>query len=440
MTITYYHHDGTASDPWIPIYYTYSDPSTGFHLPVTQIYSDTTSKIIYIKTQACPNRQTNNGGSSVVILYDSLNAKQIALNSAKLTLSIYEDGGNTDLNEEVATAYPWETWQYYNELMLASPYLSDETMIEAINNTSLLPTNLLKLILLANPQCSRSDEVMDMLYARIPAMPQADIDQILQKQGDSSPIDELKANVSYYTHERMRYATQIENHYLNDTINTYSMDSLIDFLDRENDVNAKYRLAFLYLQKGEYSMMNNTLNDIANNFELNERETLENTDFITYFAIAQEMQENGLTYEQLGVQQKQNLQTLADGIYLPSAYARSLLLQYDSAFAYTEPVIFPTITAARKAATDYSTNKQQSSFKIYPNPAYDYISVDYKLENGKGRIEIIDNIGRTIIVKTLNDINGTELIGLDQLSPGVYKLIFYADNKIIEAKQFSKVK
>lgn len=436
----YYHHDGTVSDAWVPKYYTYGDPTTGNPLSQTQIVPENVSGEPYVKAQSCPDRQISNGGSSVVVLYDSLNSLQTQLNSANLILSIYQDGGNTDLNEEVALAYPWETYQYYNELMLASPYLSDETMIEAINNTSLLPTNLLKLILLANPQCSRSDEVMDVLYSRIPAMPQADINQILQKQGDSSPIDELKANISYFTHERMRYAAQIKNNYLTDTVNAYAMDSLMLFLRREDYVNAKYQLAFLYLQNNNFEQMNETLNNISNNFELSERETLENTEFVTYFGIAQDMAENNLTYEELTPEQQQDLHTLADGIYLPSAYARSLLLKYDETFTYTEPVIFPVITSSRLSKPKENNSSKESFIKIYPNPAYDYISVDYKLVSGNGRIEIIDNIGRTLISKTISNLNGTAVIGLDKLSPGMYKLVFYEEGKLIETKQFSKIK
>jgi photosystem II stability/assembly factor-like uncharacterized protein len=436
----YYHHDGTVNDAWVPKYYTYGDPTTGIPLAQTQIVPDSSSNYPYIKSKSCPDRQNTGSGSSIIVLYDSLNAKQVQLNSAKLTLSIYEDGGNPELNEEVATAYPWETWQYYNELMLASPYLSDETLIEAINNTDLLPTNLLKLILLANPQCSRSEEVMDVLYARIPVMSQADIDQILQKQGDSSPIDELKANVNYYTHERMRYATQIEYYYLTDTVNDYAMDSLINFLGREANVNAKYRLAFLYMQKKEYDLAHNTLNDIDNIFELNERETKEKAAFDIYFGIIDTMDQYKLSYGQLNESQKQSLQNLAAGIFLPSAYARSMLLQYDSSYSYTEPVIFPTISSSRLQRPKNNNSNKESIIKIYPNPAYDYISVDYKLENGNGRIEIIDNIGRVLLYKTITNLSGTEVISLDRLSPGVYKLLFYSDNILIETKQFSKVK
>ena len=250
----------------------------------------------------------------------------------------------------------------------------------------------------------------------------------------------LKANVSYYTHERMRYATQIKSNYLTDTINDYTMDSLISFLGRENYVNAKYQLAFLHYQNCEYGLMNNTLNDIVNNFELSERETLENTDFATYFAIVQDMAENGFTYEELTAEQKQGLQTLANSIYLPSAYARSLLFKYEETYSYTEPVVFPTINSSRLNKPQDKNLNEESFIKLYPNPAYDYISIDYKLKIGRGSYKVYDSTGRLITSKIISQSSGTVVINLDNYSPGVYKLVFYEDNRLLETKQFSKIK
>ncbi len=144
---------------------------------------------------------------------------------------------------------------------------------------------------------------------------------------------------------------------------------------------------------------------------------------------------NGKFYKQ-----QQYLQTLATSIYLPSAYARSLLLKYDIEYEYIEPVIFPTISSARLQATQDNRDSKESFIKIYPNPAYDYISVDYKLEDGNGRIDIVDNMGRFILSKQLQNQEGIEVLGLDNLSSGIYKLLLYSNNKLIETKQFNKIK
>ncbi len=53
---------------------------------------------------------------------------------------------------------------------------------------------------------------------------------------------------------------------------------------------------------------------------------------------------------------------------------------------------------------------------------------------------VIDNIGRILIYKSFTNLRGTEVINLSELSPGIYKLVFYENNNLIETKQFSKVK
>ena len=435
----YYHHNGNVSDSWVPKYYTYGDESTGLPQPQTQIVPEKAIGISYTKTQSCPDRQISNNGISITNLYSNLNNMHTQLNSANLILKIFEDGGNEELHEEIAFAYSWETYLYYNELMLASPYLSDETMMEAVCNTDLLPNNILKLILLANPQCSRNDELMQMLWERIPAMSESDMEQILQKQSEYSPIDELKANVAYYTHERKRYINLIENTYLQDTINEYAMDSLVNLLSRENDINTKYKLANLYLQKEDHGMVSEVLENIDPS-EFSKRELYEYNEFISYFSIMNSIIENNLSFSEISEEQKHNLYNLAASIYLPSAYARSYLLQYDEEYSYTEPVIFPSISAKRMAKVIEEETSVESFIKVYPNPAKDYISVDYKLDNNKGRLEIVDNIGR--ILYCINDLslNGTELIHLSKFSPGIYKIVFYSNGEITETKQFSVIK
>ena len=163
----------------------------------------------------------------------------------------------------------------------------------------------------------------------------------------------------------------------------------------------------------------------------------QNAEFITYFAIVQDMAENNLTYEELTSEQQQDLQTLAASIYLPSAYARSMLLQYDSSYSYTEPVIFPTISSSRKAKPPIEQKGNNGEVNIYPNPAIDYISVENDL-SGEVRIEIIDNTGKVILRKTLK--SNIEVIGLNRLSPGSYQILVYQNNELIETKKLSKIK
>jgi hypothetical protein len=135
------------------------------------------------------------------------------LNSAVIILNIWKDGGNIELGEEVATTEPWEAYQQFNELMGTSPYLSDEVLIEIINNP-VFSDLMVKLIMIANPQSIRSVEVMVALEHRVPAMPQAYIDDIkASDDGTLSQLEILEANVSSYNHAIDMIGQNIKRNY-----------------------------------------------------------------------------------------------------------------------------------------------------------------------------------------------------------------------------------
>ena len=51
---------------------------------------------------------------------------------------------------------------------------------------------------------------------------------------------------------------------------------------------------------------------------------------------------------------------------------------------------------------------------------------------------IIDNIGRLLISRSIDNLQGTEVIGLDLLSPGSYQILVYRNNKLIETEKLNK--
>lgn len=53
------------------------------------------------------------------------------------------------------------------ELLDASPYLSDTVMISAAEKESVLPNSIITEVLIANPQSTKSDKVLDKLDERV---------------------------------------------------------------------------------------------------------------------------------------------------------------------------------------------------------------------------------------------------------------------------------
>jgi hypothetical protein len=338
----YYHHDMQGYTPasgeiWVPKYY--NSP---------KVFLDEADGKYYVKNIACPS---NPGGNMTTLsqLYDSVQGHQVNLNSAQLVLAIWKDGGIPELPEQVELAFPWETYQYYNLLMLESPYLSDETLIAAINNTDLLPDLLLKLILIANPQCTRSADVMAALEARNPQLPEYMLEEIMLGAEVPSPLESLEATVSHFLHERQYAVSQIKMVYLNDTTNLSSQDSLLALLDRDEFIEAKYEKACLYLAQEEYELLDAWIAAIQYYTDGEPYQNQQYAEYAAYFPIIAAIQQDTLGFDALTSEQKERLDSLAEnGHFFPAAYARAILSVNDSTFSYEEPVVFPGIQSPRK--------------------------------------------------------------------------------------------
>ena len=430
----YYHHEisGTTPnfyEPWAPYYID--------HLKVMRFEAEL---LYYTKTEACPPK-ISSGGSSISQLYQEVAAQAININSSQLILDIWKDGGLTDLPEQVELAYPWETYVMYNTMISGSPYLSDETMIEAINNTALLPDLLLKLVLIANPQCTRSEEVMQALEDRIPQLPQSMLDEIMLGEDVPSPLEALEATVSYYTHEKQNAINLIKIEYLNDTINTYAEDSLLAVLGRDDFLNAKYEIASIYLNNNNFDDFDNIMVDIQNMLDGEEYNIEQFNEYSAYFTIVKDMLQNNKNYDDLSISQQDVLLDLADnGNYLPAAYARVILLRDNPEYEYEEPVILPEIYSPRKKNPALnSENSKDVKFKVYPNPAYDYVIIEYELraEDKNAFVQISDNTGRIIKTITLNSSTGQKVVDCKGITSGLYNFVLKTNINVLEIKRIS---
>lgn len=434
----YYHHDIQGPTPaqgenWVPLYYNSQ-----------KVLLEKTVGLDYTnKTTACP---LNSGGNPVPIeqLYSKAEAEQVNVNSAKLVLNIWRDGGIPDLPEQVELAYSWETYDYYNLLMLESPYLSDQTLIAAINNTDLLPDLLLKLILIANPQCTRSDEVLLAIEEREPQLPEYMIDEIMLGEDLPSPLEALEATVSYHVHERQNTLNRIITIYLNDTVNSYARDSLLALFDRDEYLNAKYAKAFIHLYENDFEALDIMMSDIEAMLDGEDYQQQQYQEHLDFIEIARIMHEDSLSYEDLTTSQIDLLYNLAEnGMFFPAAYARSLLICYDPEFEYEEPIALPVVeTYRKKGPVHFVPNTAGCSFKVYPNPALDYVILDFKMqkEDVTAVVHITNNKGQLVNRIHLEEPVGQLMVGCRELTSGLYHFTLITKRKIVISRKVTIAK
>jgi hypothetical protein len=412
----YYHHDIQGTTPatgenWVPVDYTYS----------TVLLENTLWG--YDKLQTCPLHSTQTPLNSSQ-LYGELSTHETNFKSANLVLNIYRDGGIPELPEMVALAYPWETYYYFNTLMLESPYLSDQTLIAAINNTDLLPDLILKLVLIANPQCTRSGEVMGALEARDPQLLEYMMEEIMQGEDLPSPLEALEADVAYHNHLRYTTLNQIISLYLADSSTAVASDSLLQIFQRDPLIDLKYNEVFIHLQNENWEDAEGRLEALSQELVDCEYENKQYAEYTDFVPILIKMVRDSCEFWDLSSGEMDKLVELSDnGLYFPAAYARSIRLLYDSTYTYEEPIIFPVAQSARKGkAARPQVLSDAPVVQVYPNPARDYCIVEYQMspQDCDATLLVTTPQGKVVKQFTLTQPAGQKIIDLKVLADGVY--------------------
>jgi hypothetical protein len=323
--------------------------------------------------------------------------------------------------------------------MLESPYLSDETMIEAINNTSVLTDYLLKLILVANPHYTRSDAVMNALEERVPPLPQSMIDEIMLGAEAPSPLEALEADVSYHVHERQNAINLIKREYLTDTVNNYNTDSLLALLGREEYINAQYQKAFVYLASEDYQAFDQLVSSLASFHDGSEYRTSQYDEYDTFFEIIRDMLENNKSYSELENSQKTDLENLADnGEFLPAAYARAILIKEKEGYSYQEPVILPVVNPQR--IRNVQPDNPHSKLKVFPNPASNYLVAEFETIVGNTSKLVVTDISGKIVLEVELEATSTEkVIDCSRWSDGIYQVSLLNNDVVVESVKLSIV-
>lgn len=383
----------------------------------------------------CPSK-ISNGGGSIPDLYSGLSDAQVGLNSSITLLNIWQNGGDADLDEEVATTQPWDIYQQFNELLAISPYLDEGVLIEVIQNPG-FTSLMVKLLMIANPHAVNSDEVMAELEERVPPLPEAYMDEILSQPETSSQLQTLKGNVAANNHLVSSISEEIKAIYRADIENEWAKDSLINFVSRRPGLFDQYELATIYLSYGQYTDMQTVLDNIENNFEMDDEMEGDFNDYETLLNLVVDMQEENLYESSLSETEVTAVENILENEQpLTAALALSILKRNNPEFEYNEPVydLPEEYSMAQPPAPE--TIEQQydnSEFKLYPNPSYDFTTLMYDCSYSNLTYIILDATGKQVktdVLKTIEDLSFNEiLIDLSGLSSGTYYFVVKTNKK-----------
>ena len=380
------------------------------------------------------------------LIGDNKGKNTIQMNSAQLIHDIWVDGGNTEgLLQKVKYAYSWDTYELYADLISKSPYLSDSVLLATIYQTNVLPDIMVKYILIANPQAINSINIQQALYDYRMSPFSEELAEELYCD-TVAPRQKLEANVSYYATERKSYVDLLKQYYLADTTSN-GLNNLILLLSNETNIDSKYELVFAQISKQDYDGAYSTLNYIGSLIDPDkqpvEMTRLLNMSLLIPILVNVETGEDTLeNLPEYYINAITNLSTNDRG--LAGSIATALRMRFDTNFVYNEPIyIYNNDTTLKMAKPIKKTNKplsDQSYVKISPNPADEFITVSYNINetiNGL-RLFITDASGKTIFEKELNKAKDQQILIVRNYAKGNYICTLFNNGKPIMSGKFIK--
>ncbi len=389
----------------------------------------------------CP--PTSQQGGGIESLKQEIYVLNQKIDSTENVLTLLIDGGDTEeLQSDVEYSTPPETMEIYNDLMGETPYLSDTVVSTAIMKEDVIPNAMIRDVMVANPKSAKSDILIDKLNERINPVPEYMKAQILQGRSILSLREETEADLSDYKDKETRILNKIISYYRNDTINPIaSADSILKMYQSEDKLWAKYALAFEYLDRDDSINVISTLDTIYLNFELNEKQLVAHEDYEDYFEIITGVKSEGKSIYQSDSADIAGLYEIYDNSNKDiKEKVRNLLVAIDT-LTYNEPYIFMDFTKLSEANEEYNyllNFEGPDLLRVFPNPASNYIIVDYQLEmQTKGLIKISDISGNMIYRIKVSNIECQIVVDTRDWKPGVYIISLIKNDIGIESEKVS---
>ena len=301
----------------------------------------------------------------------------------------------------------------------------------SINREELLNNAMLRDIMVANPHSAKSETILQELDMRLDPMPEFMKDEILEGLFLLSDKELLEArrdmNQSLYQYGFNRLLSAC----LTDST-TMPVDSLISLLSADGSFNSLLKQAWILLETGDTTGALNQISNISSQLELtfDEYNELNQQQSYLQWVIANPIVDETATETLVNFMQSSSSSV--------SSAARSILVA-NNMMDYDEPYLKPDLTKSIEIRTPKKISAIPSEFflKVYPNPAHDFLTIEYNSCNEKTdvAIELFDESGRKVYSQKL--IRQFDAIILDtrNFKSGNYIVKLEVDNKTAKSSK-----
>jgi hypothetical protein len=446
--LKYYNYYNSAENIWYVHHFSESE----LVAPLDSNYTKETidlkgwQYLTYDKERACPSGLGGGGGlKSYSSPRSIINEADIQMDILRTLLNVLIDGGNTEeLNFEVMTSMPDDGLEIRQELLDASPYLSDTVMKQAIYKEDVLPNAIIRDVLEANPQSAKSDEILNTLDSRYETMPNYMMAQIMEGKKYLGAKEILETKIQSWRQIRSKAKADLMREFLLDTNMISPLDSVIAFLENEIDLDSKYDLALAQWNNSDREGAWETLNDIPSQFTLTENQSIDQEHYQNYFEILQTLADSNWQANQLDSNSVSMLFDLkGSGNPRIAALARGLLVK-GGFYKYVETINFPNLTKSSyinpKKYNNRTEIRKEEKLRLFPNPVDDYVIAYYNLDPKykSGEIDLLDIKGNLLKSYHIGSGKDQIVIDLKTYPTGLYLISLNVRNQIIDSKKLSK--
>jgi hypothetical protein len=359
------------------------------------------------------------------------------------TLSAIVDGGNTELTvAEIVFANDNDAWQTYLKLMQYSPYLSDTVLKDVAKKEYHFTPQMIRNILVSNPQAAKSKGLQKVLNERINELPDYMLEQINSGLTQVSPREYLEYQKLEKEREFNEALFNLLDYYnqLDEKV-SYKNDSIVKLLKLRDEYAYKLLLAEHYysnnkMQEGESVLYNLKYSSKLSDFESADINYL--IDFYSYYnTLTSNPNVNILALDSLNIVRLQEFEAKGG---ITGDKARVILL-VNNASDYMEPVyLADLVITPRSARESLQTIKTQTqAFAVYPNPASEHLNVEYDFADTDkiAQLVITDKLGRIVYQQQLLFSRDIVIINTEGFTEANYTCTIYVGNTSFGSAKFT---
>jgi len=422
----YLHHDYSREDPRIyPENVNDSSELIIFHYKNKE----------YSKTESCPSTL----GGSIESMQSNISTEQLLIDQLQSDLLQNVDGGNTSvLLNSIQYSTSAQSNSLRQQLMNSSPYLSDTVISSAIEKETVLPNPYLRDIMSANPHSSRKDDHIEMIDNRNLTMPEYMKSQVINSQYGFDALDILKSEKQIRENKKDSYINNLIRFYKGDTNYIYGSDSVISFIINEQNIYRKIQASFEYFSIGDSISSRATIIEILNEYDLNSYEdsTLGHISYILDVLINKKSRKI-TEFELDSIEIAKLINISNDGLPVSSIAAENLL-QANNILYKKERFYFPEFTSLKSRRNYFQNNtfEKNYSLKVIPNPAKDFVLVDYELNEPSENnfLKVFNVSGINIYALRISRPKDQVMIDIHNWQSGMYVVILGDNNGLIQEK------